>query len=112
MIQFSPAAIAEIQRLQQRCPHENVYLRLRIESGGCMGLFYTLKFDPDRQADDAVIAGPPLPLLLDPATQQLVGELAIDYSEDLMGGGFRFDNPQAVQTCSCGNSFALAAATH
>jgi iron-sulfur cluster assembly accessory protein len=32
--------------------------------------------------------------------------LEIDYTEDLMGGGFRFKNPQAVKTCSCGHSFA------
>jgi Fe-S cluster assembly iron-binding protein IscA len=31
----------------------------------------------------------------------------LDYSEDLMGGGFRFHNPNAIETCGCGNSFRL-----
>jgi iron-sulfur cluster assembly accessory protein len=31
--------------------------------------------------------------------------LTIDYSEDLMGGSFRFENPNAVRTCSCGSAF-------
>jgi iron-sulfur cluster assembly accessory protein len=31
--------------------------------------------------------------------------LMIDYSEDLMGGSFRFENPNAVRTCSCGSAF-------
>jgi iron-sulfur cluster assembly protein len=31
----------------------------------------------------------------------------LDYSEDLMGGGFRFHNPNAAQSCSCGNSFSI-----
>jgi iron-sulfur cluster assembly accessory protein len=34
--------------------------------------------------------------------------LQIDYSEDLMGGGFRFQNPNATANCGCGNSFAIS----
>ncbi|MCJ8281054.1 MAG: iron-sulfur cluster assembly accessory protein, partial [Rivularia sp. ALOHA_DT_140] len=29
------------------------------------------------------------------------------YSEDLMGGGFRFYNPKAETICGCGNSFSV-----
>jgi iron-sulfur cluster assembly protein len=38
-----------------------------------------------------------------------IQNLTIDYSEDLMGGGFRFNNPQATVTCGCGNSFSVTA---
>ncbi|WP_143438253.1 iron-sulfur cluster assembly accessory protein, partial [Hydrocoleum sp. CS-953] len=33
--------------------------------------------------------------------------LTLDYSEDLMGGGFRFNNPNAKVVCGCGNSFSV-----
>ena len=33
--------------------------------------------------------------------------LILDYSEDLMGGGFRFNNPNAKVACGCGNSFSV-----
>ena len=31
--------------------------------------------------------------------------MTIDYVDDLMGGGFKIDNPQAVSSCGCGHSF-------
>jgi iron-sulfur cluster assembly protein len=34
---------------------------------------------------------------------------AIDYEDNLMGGGFRIDNPNAVSSCGCGHSFKTAA---
>jgi iron-sulfur cluster assembly protein len=30
----------------------------------------------------------------------------LDYSEALIGGGFKFTNPNAAQTCGCGTSFS------
>ena len=41
--------------------------------------------------------------------QQLayLDNLKLDYSEDLMGGGFRFQNPLATSVCGCGNSFSI-----
>ena len=30
---------------------------------------------------------------------------SIDYIEDVMGSGFKIDNPNAVSSCGCGNSF-------
>ncbi|MEE8112680.1 MAG: iron-sulfur cluster assembly accessory protein, partial [Acidobacteriota bacterium] len=36
----------------------------------------------------------------------LVGS-QIDYSEDLMGGGFKVKNPNATSSCGCGESFSV-----
>ncbi len=45
-------------------------------------------------------------IVLAPSLTLLDG-LHIDYSNDLMGGGFRFSNPNAAQTCGCGTSFSV-----
>ena len=45
------------------------------------------------------------------SNQGLLAGIHIDYSEDLMGGGFRFSNPNAAQTCGCGSSFSTNAMT-
>ena len=29
----------------------------------------------------------------------------VDYIDDLMGGGFKIDNPNAAKSCGCGQSF-------
>jgi iron-sulfur cluster assembly protein len=44
-------------------------------------------------------------LLVDPQSIQLLDGATIDYVDDLMGGGFQVDNPNAVASCGCGHSF-------
>jgi iron-sulfur cluster assembly protein len=49
-----------------------------------------------------------LKIITDAQSFNYIQNLIIDYSEDLMGGGFRFTNPQATLTCGCGNSFSVS----
>lgn len=32
--------------------------------------------------------------------------MRLDYSHELIGGGFQFQNPNAEKSCGCGKSFA------
>jgi iron-sulfur cluster assembly protein len=114
MINLSPAAINEISRLKSKQP-SNVLFRLRVKSGGCADWFYdlafdtTVKSDSDRleQSTDQIVELHDIRVVIDPETLKYINGLSIDYSEDLMGGAFRFNNPQATSTCSCGNSFSI-----
>jgi Fe-S cluster assembly iron-binding protein IscA len=56
-----------------------------------------------------IFAGNGIKIITDSDTCHYIQNLTIDYSEDLMGGGFRFNNPQATATCECGNSFSVTA---
>jgi iron-sulfur cluster assembly protein len=108
MIQFSPSAIGEIKRLQTRQQQTAGFLRLAVDTGGCSGLIYKLEFTPTAQASDQQFQQQDLQVLVDPQSLTYLQGLTLDYSEDLMGGGFRFYNPQAQQICGCGQSFTLA----
>lgn len=35
--------------------------------------------------------------------------MSLDYSDELIGGGFKFSNPNAEKSCGCGKSFKAAA---
>ncbi|MBD2277032.1 MULTISPECIES: iron-sulfur cluster assembly accessory protein [Nostocales] len=107
MIHFSPTAINEIGRLKSKQPSDTLF-RLRVKSGGCADLFYDLAFDTTVQSQDQVLELHDIRVIIDPESINYINELSIDYSEDLMGGGFRFHNPQATSTCSCGNSFSIS----
>lgn len=107
MIYLSPAAINEIERLKSKQP-SNILFRLRVKSGGCADWFYDLAFDTTVQPQDQVLELQNLRVIIDPESLNYINELSLDYSEDLMGGGFRFHNPQATSTCSCGNSFSIS----
>lgn len=105
MIHLSQAAANEISRLQSKQQPKTLF-RLAVKAGGCSGLFYDMSFDETIKADDRIFDLNNLQVVIDSQSWNYINGLALDYSEDLMGGGFRFDNPQAMATCGCGNSFS------
>jgi iron-sulfur cluster assembly protein len=109
MIQISHSAIAEIERRQTKQTHPGSHFRLAVIADGCAGLAYDFQFVPAIQPDDQHLTIAQLSIVIDPTSAAQLQGSAIDYTEDLMGGGFQFSNPQAKRTCSCGISFSLAA---
>ena len=109
MINISKAAAGEIKRLQLKHQNPKTRLRLGIQSGGCADLYYTIDFDESMNLGDRLYDCGDISVIVDEESWNYITELTLDYSEDLMGGGFRFHNPKAVETCSCGNSFRVEA---
>lgn len=107
MIQFSKAAVQEINRLRAKNPNPQAIFRVGIQPGGCADLYYTLSFDEAVNADDKVFEHDTVQFVVSSAYEDYLKDLKLDYSEDLMGGGFRFHNPNALQSCGCGNSFSI-----
>lgn len=70
-------------------------------------MVYTLEFDQTVKPGDQVYDCNGLSVVIDAQQVNYIDGLILDYSEDLMGGGFRFHNPKAKQNCGCGNSFTL-----
>jgi iron-sulfur cluster assembly protein len=105
MIQLSLAATNEIERLKSK-QQPNALFRLTVKPGGCSGLFYDIAFAEVVEAEDQVFDLGNIQVIIDVETLSYIQGLRLDYSEDLMGGGFRFHNPLATSTCSCGNSFS------
>ncbi|HEY9829182.1 MAG TPA: iron-sulfur cluster assembly accessory protein [Stenomitos sp.] len=108
MINLSEAAIGEIKRLQLRRHKPEAQLRLGVQQGGCADLYYTIDFEDAPKSNDRVYACGDISIVVDEESCNYISELTLDYSEDLMGGGFRFHNPKAVESCGCGNSFRVA----
>ena len=111
MVKISPSAIAEIERLKISRQIPDIYLRLTVKPGGCLDFFYNLellKIDSEelKQNGDRILKVDGVKLAIDDGTWKYVESLKLDYAEDLMGGGFRFYNPQLKKTCGCGISFA------
>jgi iron-sulfur cluster assembly accessory protein len=112
MINLSQAAATEIKRLKSKQQNPNVRFRLAIQAGGCSGWFYDMSFDTLVKEDDIVVECQDISVIIDAQNLNYVNGLQVDYSEDLMGGGFRFHNPQATTTCGCGNSFSTSTPAH
>lgn len=108
MINLSHAAVSEIKRLQLRHQKPKWQLRLGVQKGGCADLYYTIDFDEVIKSSDRVYECGDISVVVDEQSFNHISSLTLDYSEDLMGGGFRFHNPNAVESCGCGNSFRVA----
>ena len=114
MIQLSEAAIAEFKRTQFK--HPGAVFRLGVAVGGCVEFYYTMAWDQADSSEnlhggaavDQIINCQGIQVAIAPQHQPYLKGLTLDYTEDLMGGGFRFHNPNAVSCCECGNSFAIS----
>ncbi|MBW4516280.1 MAG: iron-sulfur cluster assembly accessory protein [Timaviella obliquedivisa GSE-PSE-MK23-08B] len=117
MIHLSEAAIAEFKRTQSK--HPGASFRLGVAAGGCIEFYYTMAWDEvDSSKDpqgvaltDQIINCQGIQVTIAPQHQPYLNGLTLDYTEDLMGGGFRFHNPNAVNCCECGNSFAVSSSS-
>lgn len=114
MVDISPAAAAEIERMQRHSKLPDSRLRIAVQSGGCLDFFYNLSFETESENSgresqgDRIIQIQGIDLIVDRQSWKLVEHLKLDYAEDLMGGGFRFYNSQIEKACGCGISFATA----
>ena len=109
MIQPSQAAANDIKRLKSKLIQPNLLFRLTVKPGGCFGWFHDMSFsDEQALADcDHVFTSNDIQVVVDTKTLKQIQGLKIEYSEDLMGGGFRFYNPQAEKVCGCGICFSV-----
>ena len=80
-------------------------LRVYVEGGGCSGLQYGMIFDETRD-DDVVSEYFGVKVLTDKFSANYLSRCVIDYSDELIGGGFKIKNPNAESSCGCGKSFA------
>ena len=80
-------------------------LRVYVEGGGCSGLQYGMIFDETRD-DDVISEYFGVKVLTDKFSANYLSGCVIDYSDELIGGGFKINNPNAESSCGCGKSFA------
>lgn len=106
-VHLSPAAIAEVNRIRSKHPNPAALFRLGVQTGGCAELYYTLSLEEAVSPSDRLLDCDGIQVAIEAQSWQYLDGLTLDYTEDLMGGGFRFDNPNAIGNCGCGNSFAV-----
>jgi iron-sulfur cluster assembly accessory protein len=85
---------------------ENGALRIAVVGGGCSGLQYKMDLVDGPANRDIMVTSADVRVVIDPKSALFVSGSELDYSDDLQQGGFKVKNPNAVVTCSCGESFS------
>ena len=105
-IELSNSAKIEVKRLLDKENKSELGLRLGVQGGGCSGLSYKLNFDKKREGDHAVDAGS-FSVFVDPKSFLYLNGILLDYVDGLQEKGFKFVNPNAKNSCGCGESFSV-----
>jgi iron-sulfur cluster assembly protein len=106
LIRLTDAAGTKVRALCAR-EKQGDYLRVAITGGGCNGLSYKLRFAMEPKRGDILVRTAGAAVLVDPRTALYLKGTVLDYSTQLIAGGFKFTNPNAKASCSCGESFAV-----
>ncbi len=112
-ILITETAMKQLAHLCQQQGPEKI-LRVGVRSGGCSGMSYTMDFVESSQANESdeiyeytPSEGLSFKVVCDPKSLLYIYGMQLDFSTELIGGGFNFTNPNATQTCGCGSSFAV-----
>ena len=85
-------------------------VRVGIKGGGCSGLSYKMDYmtkDDINENDTYIKLADNFNAYLDSKCVFYLSGVTLDYDDGLNGKGFVFINPNATNTCGCGESFSL-----
>lgn len=106
-ITLTPRAVCELRDLMASESKTQAALRVWVAGGGCSGLSYGMALDDaGPEEGDQVFEQEGITVVIDEMSMRYMEGASVDYVEDMVGGGFKIDNPNAASSCGCGSSFS------
>ncbi len=102
-VNLSAAAIARVKHLMTK--EGKPFLRVGVKGGGCSGFEYAIRLDDAVRETDLRATFDGVDVLCDPKSAEFLVGSELDYTGNLIGGGFQMKNPNAARSCGCGTSF-------
>lgn len=106
-LNLTQVAATKVSEFLKQHNRPNALLRVRVVGGGCSGFQYQLALDDESREGDRIVEQKGVRMLIDERSLPYLSGTEIDYVEDIMGAGFRFNNPNATSSCGCGESFQV-----
>ncbi len=105
MITLSERAVTELRELMKQ-ENTEAALRVWVAGGGCSGLSYGMALDDGAPEEgDQIFEQDGMKVVIDTLSLSYMSGASVDYVEDVLGGGFKIENPNATSSCGCGSSF-------
>ncbi len=105
MIEVTEKAINQIKQILKNEGKEDHGLRIGVRSGGCSGLSYYMEIVKEPIQNDHIVEKDGVKFFIDVFSAMYLQGTTLDFTDGLNGSGFVFNNPNAVRTCGCGQSF-------
>ncbi len=97
--------VKEYMKEENKDAKDGYGLRVMVMPGGCAGYQYGLDFDTKKEGDIVVKESGLIIFVDKKSAGHLIGT-TVDFVDGLHGAGFKINNPNAKQSCGCGNSFS------
>ena len=108
-IEITEKAISNAKRLMEKEGASGQIVRVGVKGGGCSGLSYVLRFEEEEKINplmDKVLENKEVSFVIDKKSLIFLAGTVLDFEDGLNGQGFTFKNPNARQSCGCGESFS------
>jgi len=106
-ISITKNAVTRIKGILKAEKKDGYGLRLSVVGGGCSGMNYNIAFDNKVGEFDKVYKTMGVEIYCDLQSWLYLKGTTIDFSDDILSGGFKIENPNASRTCGCGTSFSI-----
>lgn len=107
ILTLTPKAIDRIRYLVNQSSSQDNILRVGIEKGGCAGLTYSMDYVSEIKEGDEIVDQDDIRVVIDPKAILYLLGTEMDYVEDKFSSGFKFNNPNEVSACGCGESVEI-----
>lgn len=104
-LSITPLAAERAKEILERYNKPQAAIRVFIKSGGCSGHQYGMAVDERQLEGDTIVEYLGIKLVVDRMSFPLLAGSQVDWVDNLMGGGFSVNNPNATSSCGCGHSF-------
>ena len=101
-VKLTPAAARQVSKLMARDGRHG--LKIGVKKGGCAGMEYTMDYVDAPDPHDEVVEQDGARVLIAPMAQMFLFGTEIDYEVGVLESGFKFNNPNVVEACGCGES--------
>ena len=99
------AAAEAVQELLSKRDLDGYALRVFVSGGGCSGFQYGMALENNIRDEDNVFVQNDIRVVVDEISINYLRGATIDYVDEIMGSGFKIENPNAIASCGCGSSF-------
>lgn len=105
LIKITPAAAERIRYLMNKRAKPPSGIRIGVKSGGCSGLKYKFEYVDNTNVTDETITHEDITLMVEQTAIMHIVGTTLDYVDETVKAGFTFINPNAKNSCGCGESF-------
>jgi iron-sulfur cluster assembly protein len=104
-IMLTQSAAEAVRDLLNKRNLEGYALRVFVQGGGCSGFQYGMALEGNVRENDMTFEYHGVKVVVDEISINYLEGSTIDYVDEVMGSGFKIENPNAVSACGCGSSF-------